>query len=58
MDGVYFNNFIWVKNNNSKVGRQKKAIEKYLDENENNFFVNTAGLITLLKDLLEELKND
>ena len=58
MDGVYFNNFIWVKNDNSKVGRQKKAIEKYLDENKNNFFVNTAGLITFLKDLSEELKNE
>jgi len=53
MDGVYFNNFIWVKNYNSKVGRQKRAIEKYLDENKNNFFVNTAGLTTLLKDLLK-----
>ncbi len=51
MDGVYFNNFIWVKNNNSKVGRQKRAIEKYLDENKKSFFVNTAGLITLLIDL-------
>lgn len=58
MDGVYFNNFIWVKDDNNKVGRQKKAIEKYLDENENNFFVNTTGLITLLNDLSEELKNE
>lgn len=53
MDGVYLNNFILVKNNNSKVGGQKKAIEKYLYENKNNFFVNTAGLITCLKDLSE-----
>lgn len=58
MDSVYLNNFIWVKNSNSKVGRQKRAMEKYLDENKNNFFVNTTGLITLLKDLSEELKND
>ena len=59
MDGVYFNNFIWTKSNNeSKINRQRKAIEEYLDENKSNFFVNTAGLINLLKDLLEEIKNE
>jgi|Deesub1362A_J573_1020465.scaffolds.fasta_scaffold00039_171 hypothetical protein len=57
MDGVYFNNFIWTKSNNeSKINRQRKAIEEYLDENKSNFFVNTAGLVNLLKDLLEEIK--
>lgn len=55
MDGVYFNNFIWINHNeDSKINRQKRAIEKHLEENKSNFFVNTAGLITLLKDLSEE----
>jgi len=57
MDGVYFNNFIWVKNDNNKAGRQKKAIEKYLDENKNNFFMNTTGLIAFLKDLSSTKRN-
>ncbi|RKX55173.1 MAG: hypothetical protein DRP30_00355 [Thermotoga sp.] len=52
MDGVYFNNFIWTPpENNTKVNRQKRDIEKYLKENPNNFFVNTAGFKELLKDL-------
>jgi len=51
MDGVYFNNFIWVKNNNSKVMKQKNDIEELLNNNKNNFFVNTAGLKALLEDL-------
>ena len=59
MDGVYFNNFIWINHNNdSKINRQKSAIESNLDENKNNFFVNTAGLITLLEDLRKGIKND
>jgi len=52
MDGIYFNNFIWaLPENNTKATRQKKDIEKYLEENPNNFFVNTAGLREIFKDL-------
>ncbi|MGB9760275.1 MAG: hypothetical protein ACPLZG_10655, partial [Thermoproteota archaeon] len=47
MDGVYFNNFIWIRNDSSKVSQQKADIEKYLNENKSNFFVNTGGLIIL-----------
>lgn len=53
MDGIYFNNFIRVQNDESKISQQKKDIEKYLDENPRNFFVNTAGLRALLQDLLK-----
>lgn len=57
MDGVYFNNFIWTKcNRDSKVRKQREAIERYLDENKKNFFVNTAGLIALFRDLSKEIK--
>ena len=52
MDGVYFNNFIWTPSKGSlKIKRQKDDIERYLNTNSNNFFVNTAGLKALLKDL-------
>lgn len=52
MDGVYFNLLIWIKSDNDcKMNRQRKAIEEYLDQNKNNFFVNTAGLKHLLEDL-------
>lgn len=52
MDGVYFNNFIWTPPENStKVKRQKEDIEKYLKDNPSNFFVNTAGLKEIFKDL-------
>ena len=52
MDGVYFNNFIWIPPENStKVNRQKEDIEKYLKDNPTNFFVNTAGLKEIFKDL-------
>ena len=55
MDGIYFNNFIWVGNNiDNKIYRQKKTIEMYLDRNKNNFFVNTKGFITLLRDLKDK----
>ncbi|WP_022669920.1 hypothetical protein [Hippea alviniae] len=54
MDGVYFNNFIWTPlENNTKVNRQKEDIEKYLKDNPNNLFVNTAGLKEIFKDLLK-----
>jgi hypothetical protein len=57
MDGVYFNNFISVQDNISKVGKQKEAIERNLNNNKNNFFVNTAGLKSLLKDLSRKIRN-
>ncbi len=54
MDGMYFNNFIWVKDE-TKIGKQKETIEKYLHKNKKNFFVNTAGFLSLLEDLVEEI---
>ncbi len=52
VDGVYFNNFIWTPpENSSKVNRQKADIKKHLENNSSNFFVNTAGLQALFKDL-------
>lgn len=52
MDGVYFNNFIWIyPNSDNKTARQRRDIEEALASNKNNYFVNTAGFIRLLKDL-------
>jgi hypothetical protein len=57
MDGVYFNNFIWIPPENStKVNRQKEDIEKYLKKNLSNFFVNTDGLKDIFKDLSKKFK--
>ncbi len=55
MDGLYFNNFILHKDDNSKPGRQRRDIERYLKGNKGNFFVNTAGFEALLEDLREML---
>lgn len=52
MDGMYFNYFISTdSNSNNKTARQRKDIERALASNKNNYFVNTAGFIRLLKDL-------
>ena len=52
MDGVYFNNFSWAKDGDeTKVNKQKKAIEEHLTNNPKNFFVNTSGLLYLFEDM-------
>jgi hypothetical protein len=52
IDGIYFNNLIWIPPENStKINKQKEDIEKYLRDNPNNFFVNTVGLKEIFKDL-------
>lgn len=58
MDGVYFNNFSWVKDGDeTKVNKQKRAIEKYLANNPKNFFVNTKGLLFLFRDIKNNVKS-
>jgi len=55
MDGIYFNNFIYVKESNeTKVDKQRKDIEDALNKNKNNFFVNTAGILALFRDLAQQ----
>jgi hypothetical protein len=49
LDGPYFNYFINIRE--SKIKKQRDAIEQNLKRNPRNFFVNTAGLKFLLKDL-------
>jgi hypothetical protein len=53
LDGPYFNYFINNRINirGSKIKKQRDAIEQNLKRNPRNFFVNTAGLKILLKDL-------
>jgi hypothetical protein len=53
LDGLYFNYFVNPPQE-SKVYQQKEAIENCLKRNQNNFFVNTAGFVNLLRDLSEE----
>ncbi len=55
MDGLYFNNFIYGHyKNNTKISKQKEDIETYLERNPMNYFVNTAGLREIFKDLSEK----
>ena len=62
IDGIYFNLLInpphLKRKKESKIQQQRKDIETSLENYKNNFFVNTAGFITLLKDLLEEIKDE
>ena len=51
MDGIYFNNFINPQPNTS-YARFKRDIEKALNTYKQNFFVNTAGLIQLILDII------
>lgn len=53
LDGVYFNKFIHAED---KVLVQRKEIENILFKNPNNFFVNTAGFVEILKDIKATVK--
>ena len=57
MDGVYFNKFSKAHIQQNKIRRQKEDIVKNLEKNKNNFFVNTAGLKSLFKDIEGENKS-
>ena len=54
IDGIFFNRFS-DKLITGKTKSHKESIEKTLKNNNNNFFVNTAGLKSILKDLQEKL---
>lgn len=57
LDGAYFNEFIKCKPPyGDKIGVQRKAIEETLHQRKKNFFVNTAGFIELINDLIEDAK--
>jgi len=56
MDGPYFNRFIRHEGRSGKVLKQRRDIERYLRENRENFFVNTAGFKALLRDLKGSFK--
>ena len=51
VDGTYFNKFIAPPEKQSKVIQQIKDIVLNLEVNPANFFVNTAGIRRLLKDI-------
>ncbi len=53
LDGIYFNSFMGLLQNDNKTTRQKKDIETFLKSNKKNFFVNTAGI----KAMLDDMKN-
>jgi len=50
LDGIYFNKFN-SKNKSKKLKTQLAHIEDNLNNNPNNYFVNTAGFKKLIKDL-------
>lgn len=51
LDGNYSNILLGEKGNGDKIKEQRIQINKYLKEQENNFWLNTAGFISLVKDL-------
>jgi len=52
MDGVYFSRFAKPSSfKDAKINQQKRDIASYLKRNPRNFFVNTAGLKEIFKDL-------
>lgn len=51
LDGVYFNNFIYAQGNN-KLRDQIRQINQALAKNPNNYFVNTAGFMLLLDNVI------
>jgi hypothetical protein len=57
LDGRYFNKFR-ESSPAEKVRQQRDSIRSALEEYPSNYFVNTAGLIELLKDILSESAED
>lgn len=52
LDGTYSNSILGkIDKKSKKKYKQRKEIEKYLKINANNFWVNTAGFINLVKDI-------
>ena len=50
LDGILFNELIYASGGN-KMSKAKNDIYKYLKENKNNYFVNTAGFSKLLQSI-------
>lgn len=51
LDGVYSNTILNENNTGDKLRTQQKEIQKALEKNKNNLWVNTAGFKELLQDL-------
>jgi len=51
LDGNYSNILIGKIGNGDKIATQCKEINKNLKKNPNNYWVNTAGFVNLVKDL-------
>lgn len=56
LDGIYFNKFLDLKDEENKVLSQIRDIENALKYNKNNFFVNTYGVKLLIEDALKCLR--
>lgn len=51
LDGRYFEKICETSKGNNKISIQRKEILEKLKNNQNNFFVNTKGLLKILNDL-------
>ena len=51
MDGIYFNRFNVTSQTKGKKQTNVDSILKNLNKFKNNYFVNTAGLVEILKDI-------
>jgi hypothetical protein len=56
LDGIYFNKFV-NPNQNTTPYRQRQSIKQAIEQFKQNYFVNTEGLRTLLRDALQEHQN-
>ena len=51
LDGKYSNILLSENGHGDKITTQRKEIKKFLNSNPNNYWVNTAGFISLISDL-------
>jgi len=51
LDGKYSNILLGENGHGDKITTQRKEIKKYLANNPNNYWVNTAGFTRLISDL-------
>ncbi len=51
LDGKYSNILLGSNGHDNKITTQRKEIKKFLNNNPNNYWVNTAGFENLILDL-------
>jgi len=50
LDGNYSNTLLGKKGTGDKINEQRAQINKFLQENKSNYWLNTTGFVSLFKD--------